>query len=139
MLVFALGGKAQLPPAETYTPLPLAPPPATAAAEVVAAGRERYSRFCAACHGENGQTRGGNFPDLTRTPLLYTQEGFDQVVLQGVLAERGMVSFASALKPEDTQAIRAFITARANELKNAPPPPLPDDPQPPQPHEEHGH
>jgi alcohol dehydrogenase (cytochrome c)/quinohemoprotein ethanol dehydrogenase len=138
LLVFALGGTTQLPAAEAYTPLPLAPPPSTAASQVVAAGREKYSQFCAVCHGDNGQTRGANFPDLTRTPLLYTQEGFDQVVLQGVLAERGMVSFAAALKPEDTQAIRAFITARANELKNAPQPELPG-PAPAQPHKEHGH
>ncbi len=97
------------------------PPPATAAAGIVQAGQHRYSQYCTACHGQNGQTRSGNFPDLTRSPLLYTQEGFDQVVLKGVLAERGMASFAAALKPEDSQAIRAFIIARANELKNMPP------------------
>ena len=32
-----------------------------------------------------------------------------------------MASFADALKPADTAAIRAFMIARANELKNAPP------------------
>jgi quinohemoprotein ethanol dehydrogenase len=138
MLVFALNGKAQLPPVQEYTPLPLAPPPATAAAEVVEAGRAKYTQYCAACHGENGQTRGANFPDLTRTPLLHTQEGFDQIVLKGVLAEKGMASFAAALKPEETQAIRAFIIARANQLKNAPP--MPFGPPPPrQQHEEPGH
>lgn len=79
----------------------------------------QYSRYCAACHGENGQTRGATFPDLTRTPFLYSQEGFDQVVLQGVRAERGMVSFAKVLTPADTRAVRAFIIARANELKKA--------------------
>lgn len=131
LLVFTLGGTAQLPPPKEYTERPLQPPPATAPAAVVEAGRARYSQYCAACHGENGQTRGATFPDLTRTPLLHTQEGFDQVVLKGVLEEKGMVSFAHALKPEDTQAIRAFIIARANELKSsmpaggaaAPPPP----------------
>jgi quinohemoprotein ethanol dehydrogenase len=120
LLVYTLGASAQLPPQKEYTPRPLAPPAATAAAAVVEQGAARYSRYCAACHGENGQTRGANFPDLTRTPLLYTQEGFDQVVLHGVLTDKGMVSFASALTPQDTQAIRAFIIARANELKSAP-------------------
>ncbi len=33
-----------------------------------------------------------------------------------------MASFANALKPEDTVALRAYLTERANELKNAPPP-----------------
>jgi alcohol dehydrogenase (cytochrome c)/quinohemoprotein ethanol dehydrogenase len=122
LLVFALDGRAKLPPPKPYTRRPLAPPPATADAALVQAGAERYSHFCAACHGENGQTRGSNFPDLTRTPLLYTQLGFDQVVLRGVLAERGMDSFASILKPSDTEAIRAYIIARANYFKKNPPP-----------------
>ena len=122
LLVFTLGGSAQLPPTKPFTERPLAPPPATAPASLVALGRARYSRYCAACHGENGQTRGAYFPDLTRTPLLYTQQGFDQVVLRGVLSQRGMVSFASALTPADTAAIRAFIIARANAMKSAPQP-----------------
>ena len=134
LLVFALNGKAQLPPRQEYTPPPLTPPPATAAPEIVQAGQHKYSQYCTACHGENGQTRSGNFPDLTRTPLLHTQEGFDQVVLKGVLAEKGMASFAAVLKPEGTRAIRAFIIARANELKNMPPPSEP--PRPRQAHEE---
>jgi quinohemoprotein ethanol dehydrogenase len=121
MLVFGLGGKATLPPPEPYVPRELNPPPATAAPEVVKAGNEKYAQYCAACHGENGQTRGASFPDLTRTPLLHTQEGFDSIVLQGALAEKGMASFAKVLGPQDTAAIRSFIVARANELKNAPP------------------
>ncbi len=120
MLVFTLNGTAKLPPVQPFTERPLNPPPATAPAKVVDAGRAAYSHYCAACHGENGQTRGASFPDLTRTPLLYTQEGFDQVVLKGVLSDKGMASFAVALKPADTQAIRAYIIARANELKSMP-------------------
>jgi quinohemoprotein ethanol dehydrogenase len=119
LLAFTLGGNLELPPAEPFTPLPLDPPPATATTEVVQLGRQKYSQFCAACHGENGTVRGAIFPDLTRTPLLHSQEGFDQVVLEGVRSERGMVSFATSLKPEDSAAIRAFIIHRANELKNA--------------------
>ena len=123
LLVFALNSKVQLPPVQEYIPPPLDPPPATAAAEVVNAGRSVYSQFCAVCHGEEGQTRGGGVsPDLTRSPMLHSQESFDTVVLWGALTERGMGSFGEALKTEDTQAIRAFIIARANELKNAPPP-----------------
>jgi mono/diheme cytochrome c family protein len=121
MLVFGLGGKTELPPTRQYTPPALDPPPATASADVVKTGDAKYAQYCAACHGENGQTRGANFPDLTRTPLLHTQEGFDSIVLTGALQERGMASFASVLQPADTEAIRAFIVARANELKNAPP------------------
>src|SRR5581483_9464095 len=118
MLVFGLGGNARLPP--------LNPHPSTASAEEIKAGSDRYAQFCAACHGDRGQTRGANFPDLTRTPLLNSQDGFDAVVLKGILSERGMASFASTLKPDDTKAIRAYIIDRANEVKKtlatAPPP-----------------
>ena len=130
MLVFELGANTQLPPVKEYAPPALAPPPSTASAAVIQAGSEQYAQFCAACHGDRGQTRGANFPDLTRTGLLYSQPGFDQVVLQGVRSEKGMASFAGALKPEDTVAIREFLIARANELKNALPPASPPVQQP---------
>jgi hypothetical protein len=51
------------------------------------------------------------------TPLLWTQEGFDAVVLQGVRVDKGMGSFAADLKPEDTSAVRAYLISRANALK----------------------
>lgn len=121
LLVFALDGQQQLPPVMPYVPRPLAPPAATAAPDVVALGRERYSQYCSACHGENGQTRGSIFPDLTRTPMLHSQEAFDEVVLKGALSERGMASFAAALHGDDTAAIRAFIIERANELQRMQP------------------
>ena len=125
MLVFTLGAGAQLPPAQPYTPRPLLPPAATASAGQVQKGEGLYARNCAGCHGDRGVSRGANFPDLTRTPLLWSQEGFDQIVLKGVLSEKGMDSFAEVLQPQDTAAIRAFIIDQANTLKNAPPPPPP--------------
>ena len=137
MLVYRIGGKALLPPTHEYVPPPLNPPPDTAAPEVVKTGGQRYARYCAACHGDQGQTRGANFPDLTRTPLLNSQQGFDQIVLKGVLSERGMASFAEALRPEDTKALRAYIISRANDIKKHPPPNL-FGPPPPQPHQEIG-
>jgi quinohemoprotein ethanol dehydrogenase len=115
LLVFKLGGKATLPPPKEYIGRPLAPPPATAAPELVAHGNELYSRYCNLCHGLDGLSR-GMFPDLTRTPLLHTQEGISAVVLGGALSQRGMASFAKDLKESDVEAIRAFLIARANEL-----------------------
>jgi len=117
LLVYALDGSARLPTPVAYTPPPLNPPPATAPAALVQAGREQYIHYCQQCHGQNGQSRGADFPDIRRTPLLYSQAGFDAVVLQGVRTARGMVSFAQVLTPADTSAIRAFVIAQANELK----------------------
>jgi quinohemoprotein ethanol dehydrogenase len=121
MLVFALGGKAVLPEPQPYTPPPLNPPPATAAADVIAHGNAVYTQYCSVCHGVNGVQGRSSFPNLTVTPLLWTQEGFDQVVLMGGRADKGMGNFGNDLKPEDTVAIREFLVARANALKNAPP------------------
>jgi quinohemoprotein ethanol dehydrogenase len=136
MLVFSLNGTTQLPPEKKFTPLPLDPPPSTASAALIETGNQLYSKNCAACHGDRGQTRGANFPDLTRTPLLHSQEGFNVIVLGGALASRGMASFAPALTPTDTQAIREFIIKRANDVKNAAPPPgAPGAPAVSQPHQ----
>jgi mono/diheme cytochrome c family protein len=115
LLVFKLGGTATLPEPAAFTRRPLAPPEATAAPELVARGSELYSQNCNLCHGDDGLSR-GTFPDLTRTPLLHAQEGFDAVVLGGALRERGMASFDLALDPPDTEALRAYLVARAHVL-----------------------
>jgi quinohemoprotein ethanol dehydrogenase len=117
MLVFALGGKAVLPKPEPYTPPPLNPPPSTATAQVIAHGGEMYTQHCSICHGANGFQARTSFPNLTVTPLLWTQPGFDQVVLQGGRADKGMGSFAKDLKPDDTAAIREYLISQANVLK----------------------
>jgi len=84
MLVFALGGKATLPPNAPYTPPALNPPPSTASAGEIAAGGAKYEQNCSVCHGVGGNQARTSFPNLTVTPLLYSQAGFDQVVLGGM-------------------------------------------------------
>jgi mono/diheme cytochrome c family protein len=117
MLVFALGGKAVLPEPEPYTPPPLNPPPSKASAEVIAHGGDKYTQHCSVCHGVNGFQARSSFPNLTLSPLLWGQEAFDSVVLQGGRQERGMGSFAKELKPEDTVAIREYLISRAQAIK----------------------
>lgn len=117
LLVFGLGGTAELPPPQPFTEQPLDPPTAMAPVDTVAAGAEHYSSYCAVCHGVEGRSRGALFPNLTRTPTLRGQAAFDAVVLDGARTENGMASFRAALTPEDTAEIRAYLIARANELK----------------------
>jgi quinohemoprotein ethanol dehydrogenase len=119
LLVFALDSATQLPEPVTYTPLPLDPPELVATAEQVQAGAQHYGQYCGVCHGQGGQNRGANFPNLMVTPMLHSQEGFDSIVLGGVRESRGMVSFAASLKPEDTAAIRAYLISSANTLKKS--------------------
>lgn len=123
MLVFKVGGKVQLPEKVSYTPAPLNPPPSTAAADVIAHGAEVFSNNCAVCHGNGAVQQRSSFPNLTRSPLLYSQEGFDQVVLKGAREQRGMANFTGKITAADSVAIREYIIARANEVKNAPPAP----------------
>jgi quinohemoprotein ethanol dehydrogenase len=119
LLVFGLNGTAALPAPLQFTEQPLDPPPATAPPELVASGRDLYSQYCSLCHGVEGRARGALFPNLTRTPTLHAQPAFDAVVLQGVRSANGMASFADELSGDDTAAIRAYLIARANELKTA--------------------
>jgi quinohemoprotein ethanol dehydrogenase len=119
MLVFAPGGKRVLPEPEPYTPPPLNPPPSTASAEVIAHGNELYTQYCSVCHGANGVQARTSFPNLTITPLLWTQEGFNQVVLQGGRADKGMGSFGKDLQPADAIAVREYLISRANLLKTS--------------------
>lgn len=127
LLVFALGGDAQLPVPLTYEPRELNPPELNASQDVVDAGGALYGENCGVCHGIGGQQRGANFPNLLVTPMLHSQQAFDQVVLGGIRAENGMVSFSDRLSEEDSEAIRWFLVAQAIEAKNATPLAPPED------------
>jgi quinohemoprotein ethanol dehydrogenase len=127
MLVFKLGGTAKLPPNVDYTPPPLNPPPSTAAADVIERGRVVYQQYCTICHGVDGVQPRGMFPNLTTTPLLHSQEGFDQVI-HGARAERGMGDFSKDVAAQDSIALREYLISRANVVKSrTPPPPAPVD------------
>jgi quinohemoprotein ethanol dehydrogenase len=79
----------------------------------VATGHATYNHYCLVCHGYNAIS-GGVIPDLRYSPLIGAAQAFDGVVLGGALKDQGMVSFAKVLKPEDTQAIRAYVISEAN-------------------------
>jgi PQQ-dependent dehydrogenase (methanol/ethanol family) len=114
LLVYRLGGTVQLPAATVVQQLPIAPPPATAAASVVDKGGSLYGTYCANCHGA-GAVQVGILPDLRRTPMLQTAEGWEQVVVGGTRQAHGMANFSSVLSKEDAEAIRAYVIQRANQ------------------------
>jgi len=121
MLVFKVGGAVQLPEKVSYTPPELNPPPSTATPELIARGGAVYAEHCSVCHGNNAVQQRSSFPNLTLSPMLYSQAGFDQIVLQGARVQRGMANYSDRLTADDSMAIREFIIARANEVKNNPP------------------
>ena len=119
LLVYTLNGAVQLPEAPPTAPQVLNPPADFGDAAMRAHGQDLYQRNCSGCH-EGGRLFSG-FPDLNYTVALNAPELFKAIVVDGALAENGMISFKNVLKPEDGEAIRSFLTARANELKRNPP------------------
>ncbi len=61
------------------------------------------------------------YPDLNYTIALNNGALFKSIVLDGALRENGMMPFDRSLSAEDVEAIRAYLTFRANDLKKNPP------------------
>ncbi|MGH8136453.1 MAG: c-type cytochrome, partial [Steroidobacteraceae bacterium] len=116
LLVFKLGGTARLPPEPPFSRPPLNPPAVTGSAELIADGGRQYGRFCAVCHGDAayGSTL---VPDLRRSGELADGAAWAIIVHGGALKDRGMVSFANVLDPQQIESIRLYVIKRANEDK----------------------
>ncbi|PCG13450.1 MULTISPECIES: PQQ-dependent dehydrogenase, methanol/ethanol family [Sphingomonas] len=119
LLVFALGGKAALPPSPGATPAaPVPLPDDKAPPEQVAQGKLLFGRYCQVCHGASAMG-GGVLPNLQNSPVLSDADTWKSILIDGALKERGMVSFARVITPEQAQAIRHYVIdearwARAN-------------------------
>jgi alcohol dehydrogenase (cytochrome c)/quinohemoprotein ethanol dehydrogenase len=116
LLVFKLGGTAKLPPAPPMAKQVLDPPPFTGKPEQVAHGGDLYARYCSVCHGD-AAVAGGLVPDLRHSATLGYPDALKSIVIDGALRHNGMVSFATALRPADAEAIRQYLIKRANEDK----------------------
>src|SRR5690606_29534468 len=68
LVVFKLGGTAQLPPTPPPAPQVLNPPANFGDEALLALGQEKYTQNCTICH-EGGRQMGG-FPDLRYSPYL---------------------------------------------------------------------
>lgn len=118
LLVYKLGGTVALPPVPPAAPLVVNAPENFGDEATLAKGKQLWEQNCTLCH-EGGRGMGG-FPDLRYSGLLQSDVAFKSVVIDGVLTENGMLSFAKALKPQDVEAIRAWVTKLANDVKNQP-------------------
>ena len=110
LLVFKLGGTAKLPPIPPAPKLP-APPYLRASESEVIEGRALYANTCRSCHGEDAK---GGIKDL-RYMSPETRRQFNDIVLGGIRADKGMASFKDLLTPSQVNAINAYLIARANE------------------------
>lgn len=116
LLVFKLGGGAELPPEPALVELPLDPPASKAAPAVIAVGAQKYGRYCAVCHAP-GAVGSTVLPDLRRSGTLGEPSAWAAVVHDGLLKDNGMAGFAGSLTKQEVEAIRAYVIHRANEDK----------------------
>ncbi|MFC4257400.1 PQQ-dependent dehydrogenase, methanol/ethanol family [Altererythrobacter xixiisoli] len=110
LLVFKLGGTAQLPALAAKEPVP--PPPALRASEAeITRGAQLYGQTCAVCHGQNAV---GGVKDL-RHMSADTHGKFADIVLRGIYVDKGMASFSDIIDADQAKAIHSYLIARANE------------------------
>ena len=116
LLVYKLGGTAELPEPEKVQLVALNPPPVTGTGAQMTEGARLYGRFCGVCHGDAAYG-GSLLPDLRRSGMLTDADAFRIVTLDGTLEARGMVSFAKTLTADQVEPIRHYVIKRANEDK----------------------
>ena len=116
LLAFALEGELTMPesmPVDRALPVQ---PPVDASAETVAAGAALYSGYCKICHGSEAVARfNGSVPDL-RFSSAETFAAWDAIVVGGSLGAGGMPALGVTV--EESAAIRAYVLARADALRN---------------------
>ena len=108
VVVFKLGGKAQLPEVGTKNGRKL---PNLANANAIGdakRGDDLYEQICSVCHGVNAVST-TSVPDLRYSTAIADRNAFKSIVIDGALASKGMVSFASILKGDDAEAVRAYL------------------------------
>jgi mono/diheme cytochrome c family protein len=116
VLTFKLGANGVLP--EVEIPVLVAdPPPRVDNPEAIAMGKQKYADRCMVCHGD-GAVGGGVIPDL-RYMNAEKHQMWMGIVLGGLHQQKGMVSFASVLTPEDASNIQAFVIERAHQMLEA--------------------
>jgi len=115
VLVFKLGGTAELPPAVNPPEPPPDLPDMEITPELVARGKLVYYDRCNMCHGD-GAVSGRLQPDLRRSSRA-VHERWDAIVLEGERKALGMPGFAAAITPEDSRAIHAYVVSRARVLQ----------------------
>jgi glucose dehydrogenase len=112
VLTFKLGAEGELPAVDWQPVVAFNPPERTADAATERKGFALYQDICMGCHGLNAVS-GLTIPDLRGSAWLHDPEGWNAVVREGKLSDRGMASFGAHLSQEDSEAIRAYIIQQA--------------------------
>ena len=112
VLVYKIDGDDELPPAEDFEPV-IDPPRQFTDSDAIKNGSAIYARYCSGCHGDTA-VAGGPIPDIRSTYALHDADDWNEIILEGALNDRGMVSFKDVLTEEEVQNIRAYVIDRAS-------------------------
>jgi quinohemoprotein ethanol dehydrogenase len=114
LLVYALDGKAVMPPLpdDSRQPLPLLASDFAVDQDKAHRGLAIYNATCFLCHGP-GAVSAGAAPDLRASPIPLSFDTFRAVVAGGGLKERGMPQF-DELSDDDLVALQHYIRLRAD-------------------------
>ena len=112
LFVFKLGGTKQVAALSPEGVPPSEPPAETASAAQIAKGFTLYHKDCLVCHGFFAESE-GEVPDLRLVPKEIWGQ-YDNIVLDGALADGGMASFKDIVSKDDVETIRAYVLHQAH-------------------------
>ena len=115
LLVFKLGGTAKLTPLPEITPAPYVTSDEDFTPPQIAEGMGQYLAFCSICH------TGPVNPNLFRSQVATDKDAWRSVVLDGALADNGMIGFKPWLTAEQVEAVRGYVLSEAARLAKEPP------------------
>ena len=114
LLVYKLGATLPTPVNEPAQLTLLQEPPANDVSSAsITRGEDLYLQHCMRCHG--GLVGAGGVVQDLRYISPGSHEIFDQIVLGGIYAPLGMVSFADVLDEDDVADIHAFVLDAAHD------------------------
>lgn len=83
-------------------------------AAMLQTGLTGYAQNCSVCHGPLAISS-GVLPDLRWSYVTANDKEWRDVLMNGSLAELGMVSFKEQITPEQSEAIRAYVLHQAHQ------------------------
>jgi quinohemoprotein ethanol dehydrogenase len=109
------GGKVPVPPEKDWNAnIPALPARMQADAATLEHGALLFGQHCGVCHSLSDAP--GGYPNLLRLPPG-KHAIFDEIVLRGALASRGMANFSNEISEADAHAIHAFLIDEAYEAR----------------------
>ena len=112
VITFKIGGTGEL-PASVLPSVARTPKGEAFGDDAIALlGMKRFADNCQFCHGGLAVSS-GVLPDLRWSAYAGNDAAWDKIVREGLLTDRGMVSFADHLSKEETDAIRAYVLQQA--------------------------